>query len=150
MKKTSFLALLGKNFPEKLSGLSVKGGGVPPHWNRCKVLQFLRTINLCEDWKEQNYANTSASAHSFTIAGVSIFAKSKSKSKQENQANAFASPPSVLLCHHCHRHNHHQRNCQSWGLFKISHNSKIMQIHLRLQYQTPHHQNHPHPPHYRQ
>ena len=26
-KKTSFLALLGKNFPEKLSGLSVKGGG---------------------------------------------------------------------------------------------------------------------------
>ena len=27
MKKTSFLALLGKNFPEKLSGLSVKGGG---------------------------------------------------------------------------------------------------------------------------
>ena len=26
MKKTSFLALLGKNFPEKLSGLSVKGG----------------------------------------------------------------------------------------------------------------------------
>ena len=30
MKKTSFLALLGKNFPEKLSGLSVKGGGYPP------------------------------------------------------------------------------------------------------------------------
>ena len=30
MKKTSFLALLGKNFPEKLSGLSVKGGGEPP------------------------------------------------------------------------------------------------------------------------
>ena len=31
MQKTSFLALLGKNFPEKLSGLSVKGGGgVPP------------------------------------------------------------------------------------------------------------------------
>ena len=30
MKKTSFLALLGKNFPEKLSGLSVRGGGVPP------------------------------------------------------------------------------------------------------------------------
>ena len=30
MKKTSFLALLEKNFPEKLSGLSVKGGGVPP------------------------------------------------------------------------------------------------------------------------
>ena len=27
MKKTSFLALLGKKFPEKLSGLSVKGGG---------------------------------------------------------------------------------------------------------------------------
>ena len=26
MKKTSFLALLGKIFPEKLSGLSVKGG----------------------------------------------------------------------------------------------------------------------------
>ena len=30
MKKTSFLALLGKIFPEKLSGLSVKGGGYPP------------------------------------------------------------------------------------------------------------------------
>ena len=31
MQKTSFLALLGKRFPEKLSGLSVKGeGGVPP------------------------------------------------------------------------------------------------------------------------
>ena len=30
MQKTSFLALLGKNFPEKLSGLSVKGGGNPP------------------------------------------------------------------------------------------------------------------------
>ena len=36
MQKTPFLALLGKNFPEKLSGLSVKGGGggtvhrVPP------------------------------------------------------------------------------------------------------------------------
>ena len=32
MKKTSFLALLGKKFPEKLSGLSVKGGGggAPP------------------------------------------------------------------------------------------------------------------------
>ena len=30
MKKTSFLALLGKKFPEKLSGLSVKGGGYPP------------------------------------------------------------------------------------------------------------------------
>ena len=29
-KKTSFLALLGKKFPEKLSGLSVKGGGYPP------------------------------------------------------------------------------------------------------------------------
>ena len=29
-KKTSFLALLGKNFPEKLSGLSVKGGGGTP------------------------------------------------------------------------------------------------------------------------
>ena len=27
--KTSFLALLGKNFPEKLSGLPVKGGGYP-------------------------------------------------------------------------------------------------------------------------
>ena len=30
MKKTSFLALLEKNFPEKLSELSVKGGGGPP------------------------------------------------------------------------------------------------------------------------
>ena len=30
MQKTSFLAHLGKNLPEKLSGLSVKGGGVPP------------------------------------------------------------------------------------------------------------------------
>ena len=32
MKKTSLLALLGKNFPEKLGGLSVKGGagGSPP------------------------------------------------------------------------------------------------------------------------
>jgi len=30
MKKTSFLALLGKNFPEKISGLSVKGGGGTP------------------------------------------------------------------------------------------------------------------------
>ena len=29
-KKTSFSAILGKKFPEKLSGLSVKGGGVPP------------------------------------------------------------------------------------------------------------------------
>ena len=29
-EKTSFLALLGKNFLEKLCGLSVKGGGVPP------------------------------------------------------------------------------------------------------------------------
>ena len=29
-KKTSFLALLRKNFPEKLSGLSVKGGGCTP------------------------------------------------------------------------------------------------------------------------
>ena len=29
--KTSFLVLLGKKIPEKLSGLSVKGGeGVPP------------------------------------------------------------------------------------------------------------------------
>ena len=27
MQKTSFLALLGKKFPEKFSGLSVKGGG---------------------------------------------------------------------------------------------------------------------------
>ena len=27
MKQTSFLALLGKKFPEKLSGLSVKRGG---------------------------------------------------------------------------------------------------------------------------
>ena len=30
MKQTSFLALLGKKFPEKLSGLSVKGGGGYP------------------------------------------------------------------------------------------------------------------------
>ena len=30
MKKTSILALLGKNVPEKLSGLSVKGGLYPP------------------------------------------------------------------------------------------------------------------------
>ena len=29
-KKTSFLALLEKNFSEKLSGLSVKGGGGAP------------------------------------------------------------------------------------------------------------------------
>ena len=37
MKKTSFLALLGKNFPEKLSGLSVKGG-VPPHNGRKSLI----------------------------------------------------------------------------------------------------------------
>ena len=30
MQKTSFLALFGKNFPEKLSGLPVKGGGGTP------------------------------------------------------------------------------------------------------------------------
>ena len=41
MKKTSFLALLGKNFPEKLSGLSVKGGeGVPPLSAKEKNLLF--------------------------------------------------------------------------------------------------------------
>jgi len=44
MKKTSFLALLGKNFPEKLSGLSVKGGGVPPLSAKEKNLLFLRLI----------------------------------------------------------------------------------------------------------
>ena len=41
MKKTSFLALLGKNFPEKLSGLSVKeGGGYPPFPLRKKTFFF--------------------------------------------------------------------------------------------------------------
>ena len=45
MKKTSFLALLGKNFPEKLSGLSVKGGGVPPLSAKEKNL-FFRLIWL--------------------------------------------------------------------------------------------------------
>ena len=40
MKKTSFLALLGKIFPEKLSGLSVKGGGVPPLSAKEKNLLF--------------------------------------------------------------------------------------------------------------
>ena len=44
MKKTSFLALLGKNFPEKLSGLSVKGGGVPPLSAKEKNLFFFRMI----------------------------------------------------------------------------------------------------------
>ena len=39
-KKTSFLALLGKNFPEKLSGLSVKGGGYPPFPLRNKTFFF--------------------------------------------------------------------------------------------------------------
>merc|ERR1712155_67434 len=40
-KKTSFLALLGKNFPEKHSGLSVKGGvGVPPLSAKEKNLFF--------------------------------------------------------------------------------------------------------------
>ena len=43
-KKTSFLALLGKNFPEKLSGLSVKGGGVPPLSAKEKNLLFFRLI----------------------------------------------------------------------------------------------------------
>ena len=40
MKKTSFLALLGKKFPEKLSGLSVKGGGYPPFPLRKKTFFF--------------------------------------------------------------------------------------------------------------
>ena len=40
MKKASFLALLGKIFPEKLSGLSVKGGGVPPFPLRKKTFFF--------------------------------------------------------------------------------------------------------------
>ena len=43
-EKTSFLALLGKNFPEKLSGLSVKGGGVPPLSAKEKNLLFFRLI----------------------------------------------------------------------------------------------------------
>merc|ERR1712012_343747 len=43
-KKTSFLALLGKIFPEKLSGLSVKGGGVPPLSAKEKNLLFFRLI----------------------------------------------------------------------------------------------------------
>ena len=43
-KKTSFLALLGKNFPEKLSGLSVKGGGVPPLSAKEKNLLFFTLI----------------------------------------------------------------------------------------------------------
>ena len=43
MKKTSFLALLGKNFPEKLSGLSVKGGGVPPLSAKEKKPSFFQT-----------------------------------------------------------------------------------------------------------
>ena len=41
---TSFLALLGKNFPEKLSGLSIKGGGVPPLSAKEKNLLFFRLI----------------------------------------------------------------------------------------------------------
>ena len=40
MKKTSFLALLEKNFPEKLSGFSVMGGGVPPLSAKEKNLLF--------------------------------------------------------------------------------------------------------------
>ena len=44
MKKTSFLALLEKKFPEKLSGLSVKGGGVPPLSPKEKNLFFFRLI----------------------------------------------------------------------------------------------------------
>ena len=40
MKKTSFLALLGKKFPENLSRLSVKGGGVPPLSAKEKNLLF--------------------------------------------------------------------------------------------------------------
>ena len=43
-KKTSFLAVLGKNIPEKLSGLSVKGGGVPPLSAKEKNLLLLRLI----------------------------------------------------------------------------------------------------------
>merc|ERR1712213_289412 len=42
-EKTSFLALLGKNFPEKLSGLSVKGGGVPPLSAKEKKPSFFQT-----------------------------------------------------------------------------------------------------------
>jgi len=45
MKKTSFLALLGKKFPEKLSGLSVKGGvGVTPLSAKEKNLLFFTPI----------------------------------------------------------------------------------------------------------
>ena len=43
-KKTAFLGLLGKKFPEKLSGLSVKGGGVPPLSAKEKNLLFFRLI----------------------------------------------------------------------------------------------------------
>ena len=43
MKKTSFLALLEKNFPEKLSGLSVKGGGEPPLSAKEKKPSFSQT-----------------------------------------------------------------------------------------------------------
>merc|ERR1711963_636454 len=44
-EKTSFLALLGKKFLEKLSGLSVKGGvGVPPLSAKEKNLLFFRLI----------------------------------------------------------------------------------------------------------
>ena len=46
MKKTSFLALLGKNFPEKLSGLSVKGGGVPPNSVKEKNLLFSHCFSV--------------------------------------------------------------------------------------------------------
>ena len=43
MKKTSFLALLGKNFTEKLRGLSVKGGGGTPPFRQGKKPSFFQT-----------------------------------------------------------------------------------------------------------
>merc|ERR1711973_996993 len=43
-EKTSFLALLGKNFPEKLSGLSVKGGGGTPPFPLRKKPSFFQTV----------------------------------------------------------------------------------------------------------
>merc|ERR1712155_296660 len=46
-EKTSFLALLGKIFPEKLSGLSVKGGGgYPPFPLREKTFFFSHRFSV--------------------------------------------------------------------------------------------------------
>ena len=54
MKKTSFLALLGKKFPEKLSGLSLRGGGGYPPFPLMGEVN-----NFCYDFTPINCAKGS-------------------------------------------------------------------------------------------